>query len=415
MRNRTRSPLPSLSARSRLRRNAAWICPAKSASNSALPKPRTESVSADVVATSRRTDRDLSRASSTPRNWCSSASASKGKRSVPFASPAGDVTTLTGYSGAVPLAMRNSKSRYSTGPLRFSVLGSRWPVLGGRRPGFGALGPRSRLAPRPARTGSTRWSAETVLRTVLKCPTSVSRRFRLPIGYTSVPTRASAPHSRCYPPRRENFDDPDETRPPEDGHRRRGRPWPDNRPQPCAGARTSGEDPGAGDGDARGEGRQAPAHPDPGRHRLHRPHQVRYALARGHKLTLFNRGPAAEGVAGRGRGARGRPQHAATSKALEGREWDVCIDNPTTLPAWVRDAAQVLKGKVGQYVFISTLSVYANEREGWRGRDARRPREYKGADAMKETHRRRCARNIEGSTARSRPSPRRKPRSGSRA
>ena len=46
-------------------------------------------------------------------------------------------------------------------------------------------------------------------------------------------------------------------------------------------------------------------------------------------------------------------------KALEGRDWDVCIDNPTSLPVSVHDAARVLKGHVGQYVFISTISVYA--------------------------------------------------------
>jgi 2'-hydroxyisoflavone reductase len=27
-------------------------------------------------------------------------------------------------------------------------------------------------------------------------------------------------------------------------------------------------------------------------------------------------------------------------KAPEGRDWDVCIDNPTLLPVWVRDAAR---------------------------------------------------------------------------
>jgi 2'-hydroxyisoflavone reductase len=38
----------------------------------------------------------------------------------------------------------------------------------------------------------------------------------------------------------------------------------------------------------------------------------------------------------------------------------VCIDNPTSLPFWVRDAARVLKGNVGHYLFISTISVYAD-------------------------------------------------------
>ena len=41
------------------------------------------------------------------------------------------------------------------------------------------------------------------------------------------------------------------------------------------------------------------------------------------------------------------------------RDWDVCIDNPASLPIWMRDAARLLKGHVGQYVFISTISVYA--------------------------------------------------------
>lgn len=113
------------------------------------------------------------------------------------------------------------------------------------------------------------------------------------------------------------------------------------------------------------------------------PHQVRYALARGHKLTLFNRGrrpkewpaPVEELVGDRNTG---------DLKALAGREWDVCIDNPTTLPFWVRDAGQVLKGKVRHYVFISTLSVYASDRDP--GQDETAPlARYKGADPMKET------------------------------
>jgi len=37
----------------------------------------------------------------------------------------------------------------------------------------------------------------------------------------------------------------------------------------------------------------------------------------------------------------------------------VVIDNPTTRPRWVREAAAAVKGRAGQYVFISTISVYA--------------------------------------------------------
>ena len=75
-------------------------------------------------------------------------------------------------------------------------------------------------------------------------------------------------------------------------------------------------------------------------------------------------------------GARSRSwsgdRNTGDLKALAGREWDVCIDNPTTLPFWVRDAGQVLKGKVKHYVFVSTLSVYASDKRR-RARTRRRP------------------------------------------
>ena len=113
------------------------------------------------------------------------------------------------------------------------------------------------------------------------------------------------------------------------------------------------------------------------------PYQVRYALARGHKLTLFNRGRRPKEWPGEVEELVG-DRNTGDLKALEGREWDVCIDNPTTLPFWVRDAGQVLKGKVGQYVFISTLSVFPDDVKP--GADETVPvLEYQGADAMKET------------------------------
>ena len=87
------------------------------------------------------------------------------------------------------------------------------------------------------------------------------------------------------------------------------------------------------------------------------PHQVRYALARGHHVTIFNRGREKEAWPGAVEELIGNRD--SDLKALEGGDWNVCIDNPTSLPAWVRDAARVLKGHVGQYVFISTISVYA--------------------------------------------------------
>jgi 2'-hydroxyisoflavone reductase len=114
------------------------------------------------------------------------------------------------------------------------------------------------------------------------------------------------------------------------------------------------------------------------------PYQVRYALSRGHKVTTFNRGkthpgelPAeVEQLIGDRNGKL---------DALKNRQWDVVIDNPTTLPAWVRDAAEILKGNVDHYVFISTISVYPDPIPA-AGVDENSPlSKYDGPDAYKET------------------------------
>jgi 2'-hydroxyisoflavone reductase len=87
------------------------------------------------------------------------------------------------------------------------------------------------------------------------------------------------------------------------------------------------------------------------------PYQVRYALARGHKVTVFNRGRHNDRLpAGVTELTGDRNLHQVD--ALRGKEWDVVIDNPTTLPFWVKDVGEVLRGKTKQYVFISTISVY---------------------------------------------------------
>ena len=86
------------------------------------------------------------------------------------------------------------------------------------------------------------------------------------------------------------------------------------------------------------------------------PHQVRYALQRGHQVTLFNRGRKPQQWPGEVEELLG-DRDTGDYSALEGREWDVCIDNPTSVPAWVRDAAAVLKGRIAHYLFISTISA----------------------------------------------------------
>ncbi len=93
------------------------------------------------------------------------------------------------------------------------------------------------------------------------------------------------------------------------------------------------------------------------------PHQVRYAAARGHRITLFNRGQTNpglfKGIAGIDERIGDRAPTPGNYDALATGEWDVVVDNPTTRPRWVREAAAAVKGRVGHYVFISTISTYA--------------------------------------------------------
>lgn len=88
------------------------------------------------------------------------------------------------------------------------------------------------------------------------------------------------------------------------------------------------------------------------------PHQVRYAQERGHKVTLFNRGKTNPGLFPDVEKLQGDRQ-TGDYASLKGKEWDVVIDNPTTIPRWVRQAGEVLKGHTKQFVFISTISTYA--------------------------------------------------------
>lgn len=88
------------------------------------------------------------------------------------------------------------------------------------------------------------------------------------------------------------------------------------------------------------------------------PHIVEWAQQRGHTLTLFNRGrtnahlfPDVEKLVG---------DRDGDLEALKGREWDAVIDTSGYVPRIVRESAALLKGSVGHYVFISSVSVYAD-------------------------------------------------------
>ena len=86
------------------------------------------------------------------------------------------------------------------------------------------------------------------------------------------------------------------------------------------------------------------------------PHVVEYAVARGHTMTLFNRGRTDPERFSHLEQLRG--DRDDDLDALRGRSWDGVIDTSGYVPRHVRGPAELLAPRVGQYVFISTCSVY---------------------------------------------------------
>jgi len=89
------------------------------------------------------------------------------------------------------------------------------------------------------------------------------------------------------------------------------------------------------------------------------PHVVDVARARGHTVTLFNRGKTHPGLFPDVEKLHGdRDGHL---EALQGRKWDAVLDTSGYVPRIVTDSAKLLGPNVGHYIFISTVSVYKNE------------------------------------------------------
>lgn len=91
------------------------------------------------------------------------------------------------------------------------------------------------------------------------------------------------------------------------------------------------------------------------------PFQVRYAVERGHEVTIFNRGRTAPGIFEGVEELTGDRSVPGGHDALKGRTWDAVIDNSASradAPMWVHESANLLKDAAAQYLFISTRSVY---------------------------------------------------------
>ncbi len=85
---------------------------------------------------------------------------------------------------------------------------------------------------------------------------------------------------------------------------------------------------------------------------------VEAALARGHEVTLFNRGETSPELFPEAEKLRGDREQDLS--ALEGRTWDAVIDPSGYVPHVVRSAAEALADSTGHYLFISSVSVYGD-------------------------------------------------------
>lgn len=88
------------------------------------------------------------------------------------------------------------------------------------------------------------------------------------------------------------------------------------------------------------------------------PSMVRYAVERGHEVSIFTRGrtqadiPEVERLIG---------DRNDDLSALRGRTWDVVLDNNARDYRWVRLSTDLLRDATERYVFVSSISAYSLE------------------------------------------------------
>jgi 2'-hydroxyisoflavone reductase len=87
-------------------------------------------------------------------------------------------------------------------------------------------------------------------------------------------------------------------------------------------------------------------------------HLVTAALAREHEITLFHRGKYPPAPLTNIETTYG-DRNTDLAK-LQGRRWDAVVDTSGYLPRTVRTSTEILSPSVDRYVFISSLSVYAD-------------------------------------------------------
>jgi len=90
------------------------------------------------------------------------------------------------------------------------------------------------------------------------------------------------------------------------------------------------------------------------------PHQIAYALSRGHEVSMFTRGKTVPKIhtevfdqVERLVGVR-----EDNLEAIKNRKWDVVIDNSGRKTQWTEDSAQLLVDQVEYYMYTSSISVF---------------------------------------------------------
>ena len=90
------------------------------------------------------------------------------------------------------------------------------------------------------------------------------------------------------------------------------------------------------------------------------PHQIAYALKRGHSVTTFTRGKTKSTVHQElfNQVEQRIGDRNDNLTALEKGEWDVVIDNSGQKVKWTKDSAELLKDRVKLYMYTSSTGVY---------------------------------------------------------
>jgi 2'-hydroxyisoflavone reductase len=92
------------------------------------------------------------------------------------------------------------------------------------------------------------------------------------------------------------------------------------------------------------------------------PHMVEYALSRGHEVTTFTRGRSDTALPAAVEQLIGDRNDDHT--ALEGRRWDVVLDNNAQDYRWVQTSTALLADATEHYIFVSSISAYATQGAG---------------------------------------------------